>query len=88
MNFVFTGILLRAANGQREVTCESTTLIGACAELADMLPSMRRILLDNTGKLRRAHRMFLNGELIPHPDDTMLLSDDDRVEFFTAVAGG
>jgi molybdopterin converting factor small subunit len=88
MNFEFTGILLRAANGNRKATCKATTLLGACTELVEMIPSMRKVLLDNKGKLRTAHRVVLNGELIPHPTDTMPLSADDRVEFFTAVAGG
>ncbi|WP_037305635.1 MoaD/ThiS family protein [Amycolatopsis orientalis] len=88
MNFEFTGILLRTADNKRSVSVEATTLAGALAELSDMFPSMGRVLLDNTGSLRKAHRVFLNGELVPHPDETMPLGDDDRIEFFTAVAGG
>jgi sulfur carrier protein ThiS len=32
--------------------------------------------------------VFLNGELVPHPDIAMSLGNEDRIEFFTAVAGG
>ncbi|MYW97936.1 MoaD/ThiS family protein [Amycolatopsis rubida] len=88
MNIQFTGILLRAANNNHRVAIDATTLAGALAELTAKFPSMDRVLLDNTGNLRTAHRVFLNGELIPHPDRAMPLGDDDRIEFFTAVAGG
>lgn len=88
MKFEFTGILLHAANDNRSVAIDATTLSGALDGLAATFPSMRRVLLDNAGKLRKAHRMVLNGELIPNPDIAMPLGDDDRIEFFTAVAGG
>ncbi|WP_409490870.1 MoaD/ThiS family protein [Amycolatopsis sp. cmx-11-12] len=88
MNIEFTGILLRAANNNRTVAVEATTLADALGELTTKFPAMDRVLLDNTGNLRKAHRVFLNGELIPHPNHAMPLGDDDRIEFFTAVAGG
>ncbi|MGW7531294.1 MoaD/ThiS family protein [Amycolatopsis sp. NPDC054798] len=88
MNIEFTGILLRAAGNTRSVTVEAATLAAALSELTDKFPPMRRVLLDNTGKLRQAHRVFLNGELIPRPDSAMPLREDDRIQFFTAVAGG
>ncbi|MFD6070279.1 MULTISPECIES: MoaD/ThiS family protein [Amycolatopsis] len=88
MNIEFTGILLRAANNTRTVTLEATTLASALAELTTRFPAMDRVLLDNTGNLRKAHRVFLNGELVPHPERGMPLSTGDRIEFFTAVAGG
>lgn len=88
MNVEFTGILLRAANNNRTVTIDATTLADALAELTTKFPSMDRVLLDNTGNLRKAHRVFLNGELVSHPDRTMPLGTGDRIEFLTAVAGG
>ncbi|MFD8491839.1 MoaD/ThiS family protein [Amycolatopsis sp. NPDC059657] len=88
MNVEFSGILLRAADNNRSVAVSATTLAGALVELSDTFPSMRRVLLDNAGKLRQAHRLVLNGELVPHPDITMPLGDGDQIQFFTAVAGG
>ncbi|MFI9455251.1 MoaD/ThiS family protein [Amycolatopsis sp. NPDC052450] len=88
MNIEFTGILLRAANNNRTVTVDAATFAAALAELTTRFPSMDRVLLDNTGNLRKAHRVFLNGELVPHPDRAMPLGTGDRIEFFTAVAGG
>lgn len=88
MNVKFTGVLLRAANNTRTVTVDATTLADVLTELITKFPSMDRVLLDNTGNLRKAHRVFLNGELVPHPDRTMPLGSSDRIEFFTAVAGG
>ncbi|TCO54824.1 MoaD/ThiS family protein [Actinocrispum wychmicini] len=88
MNFELTGMLRRAAGNNRSVAVTATTLAGAVRELADMYPQVRRVLLDNSGKLRQAHRVVLNGEMIPDPDVAMRLGEDDQIEFFTAVAGG
>ncbi|HEV8562399.1 MAG TPA: MoaD/ThiS family protein [Actinophytocola sp.] len=88
MNFEFTGVLLRSAGNRSSVPIPAATLGDALTELTSQLPQMGRILLDNTGQLRRAHRLFLNGELVPNPDRTMVLSESDRIEFLTAIAGG
>jgi len=88
MIFQFNGMLLRSAGNQRSVSIPATTLGGAIAELTTSLPDMRRLLLDNSGQLRQAHRVILNGELIAKPDGAMPLSETDRVEFFTSIAGG
>ncbi|WP_223258025.1 MoaD/ThiS family protein [Rhodococcus sp. ARP2] len=66
----------------------ATTLESALAELTSQMPEVKRILLDNRGKLRQAHRIVLNDNLIQEPEATMALCSDDRVAFYTAVAGG
>jgi molybdopterin converting factor small subunit len=88
MQFEFTGVLLRSAGNQRSVSIPAATLGDALTELTSQQPRMRQILLDNKGELRAAHRLFLNGEIIPKPDKTMPLSDGDRVGFLTAITGG
>ena len=88
MVFAFTGFLLTSTGNQRELTLGSTTLGNALNELAAKLPQTKRLLFDNAGNLREAHRIVINGELTPHPDLAMQLSHEDRVEFFTAIAGG
>ncbi len=88
MIFEFNGILVRAADNQRSVPIPATTLSSALTELTSRFPQMRRVLLDNAGQLRQAHRVVLNDELIPRPDSAMLLSEDDRIAFYTAIAGG
>ncbi len=88
MVFEFNGILLRAAQHQRSVSLQATRLGDAITELTSQFPQMKRVLLDNSGQVRRAHRMIVNGELVPQPDIDMRLSDADRIEFFTAITGG
>ncbi|MFE9552563.1 MoaD/ThiS family protein [Streptomyces sp. NPDC006703] len=88
MTFVFNGMLLRAADNQRTVSIEAPTLSDALAELTTKYPEMKRILLDTTGQLRQAHKVCLNGEMISRPDSALPLSEDDRIELFTAISGG
>jgi sulfur-carrier protein len=88
MVFVFTGLLLNSTGNQHEVSIDSPTLGDALGELAAKFPQTKRLLFDNTGNLRKAHRIVLNGQLDPHPSMTMRMTERDRVEFFTAIAGG
>jgi sulfur carrier protein ThiS len=88
MIFEFNGMLLRSADNLRSVSIPAATLNGALVELTSRFPQLARVLLDNSGQLRQAHRVILNGELIPRPDSDLSLSEGDRVEFFTAIAGG
>ena len=88
MIFQFTGILQRAADNQRIVAIPAATLGNAISELAVRHPRIGQVLLDNTGQLRQAHRLLLNGELIPRPKTDLMLAENDHVEFLTAIAGG
>ncbi|MFD9482691.1 MoaD/ThiS family protein [Streptomyces sp. NPDC059991] len=88
MTFEFNGVLLRAAGNQRTVRVEASTLSEALAELTSKHPQLRSLLLDNAGQLRQAHRVCLNSEMLKQPDANMPLSEDDTIEFFTAIAGG
>jgi sulfur-carrier protein len=88
MKFEFNGLLLRAAHNQQSVSVSAATFDGALTELTSGLPQLRRLLLDNSGQLRQAHRVILNGELVPRPTGAMALAEEDRIEFFTAIAGG
>lgn len=89
MVFELTGVLQRSAANQHCVTIPAATTLGeAIAELTNRHPQIGEVLLDNAGGLRRAHRLFLNGELIHRPDVAMPLAHNDQVEFLTAIAGG
>jgi molybdopterin converting factor small subunit len=88
MTFEFNGMLLRAADNQRTVSVAATTLSDALTELTSKFPQIKRVLLDNSGQLRQAHRVCLNNEIITRPDGALPLAEDDRIEFFTAIAGG
>lgn len=88
MIFELNGLLLRTAGNQPTVSIPAPTFGAAVTELTSRFPQLKRVLLDNSGQLRQAHRVILNGELIPRPDIALPLSEADRVEFFTAIAGG
>jgi sulfur-carrier protein len=88
MIFEFTGVLQRSAGNQHIVTLPAATLGEAVAQLTALHPPVSRVLLDNTGQLRRAHRLFLNGELVQRPSGGLRLADEDRIAFLTAIAGG
>ncbi|MFD9427665.1 MULTISPECIES: MoaD/ThiS family protein [unclassified Streptomyces] len=88
MTFEFNGMLFRAADHQRTVSITATTLSDALNELTSKFPELKRLLLDNRGQLRQAHRVCLNSEIVNRPDGDMPLSEDDCIEFFTAIAGG
>ncbi|MEV6777000.1 MoaD/ThiS family protein [Streptomyces syringium] len=88
MTFEFNGMLLRAVDDQRTVSVQAANLQEALTELTSRFPRAKAILLDNSGQLHQAHRMTLNGELIPRPDSALPLSEGDRIEFHTAIAGG
>ncbi|MFI9561577.1 MoaD/ThiS family protein [Nonomuraea endophytica] len=81
-------MLLRSADNQRTVPIVAGTLNDALTELTARFPDTKRLLLDNAGRLRQAHRVMLNGELLLRPHSALPLAEDDRVEFFTAIAGG
>lgn len=88
MIFEFTGLLRSAAENQRSIPIKADTLNSAVTELTMRYPELRRVLLDNAGNIRKAHRIVLNGEVVHQPDPKTPLSDHDHVEFFTAIAGG
>lgn len=88
MTFHFSGPLLRFVDYQRSVSVPASTLGDALKILCDRHSQVRPVLHDNTGELRRTHRLFVNGRAVPHPTADLPLDDADRVEFLTAIAGG
>lgn len=88
MTFQFSGLLLRFVDYDRSVSVPAATLGEALRSLLERYPQLRPVLWDRTGKLSRVHRVVINGELVARPDENAPLSETDRVEFFTAIAGG
>lgn len=88
MTFRFSGLLLRFVDYERNVPLPASTLGEALTLLNQRYPRLRPVLQDNTGKLRGTHRLFVNGQLVARPSDTMSLAEEDDIEFLTAIAGG
>ncbi|GHE38241.1 hypothetical protein GCM10017673_45740 [Streptosporangium violaceochromogenes] len=88
MTLLFSGILLRLVNYQRTVQIDAETLGAALEQLERRHPQMKSILRDDSGQIRRAHQIFVNGEQVRKPALDTPLKETDRVEFLTAIAGG
>jgi hypothetical protein len=88
MRFRFSGVLLRFTGYQSEVEVAATTIPLGLAALGEKLPSLRGVLLDGSGKLRSAHRLFLNGVMVRNEELDQPVDPDGTVEVLTALAGG
>jgi molybdopterin converting factor small subunit len=89
MIFQFSGLLLRFVGYERTMRIPAADLGEAFDLLKERHPRLRPVLWDQRGDLLRVHRLVLNGELIRgEPDKETVLTDEDKVEFLTAVAGG
>lgn len=88
MIFKFRGPLLRFTSYEREVEVDGATVEESLGGLCRAYPDLRPVLFDADGLPRRAHRFFLNGELLTIGDLTTPVSQSDSVEVLTAIAGG
>ena len=87
MRLRFTGPLLRLVDYERAIDLPAANLGEALAQIEQRHPQLGPVLKDGEGRLRRAHRVFVNGDLVS-VDLTTPLDDSDDVEFLTAIAGG
>ena len=88
MKFVFSGTLLRFVDYQKEISVEASTVRNAVEGLVVSQPNLKNMLLDGEGKVRAAHRLFLNAEQLFAEDMDRPVSPSDCVEIVTAIAGG
>lgn len=82
------GAMLRFAGYQREVKSDAPTAQAAIYGLVTQYPGLKSPLLDRKGRVRAAHRMFVNGDQIDNTGDKVALGPDDCLEIVTAIAGG
>ena len=87
MRIRFSGPLLRLVDYERTIDVSAASLGEALAQIEQRHPRLRPVLKDSEGQLRRAHRVFVNGDSAS-VDLSTPLSDSDDVEFLTAIAGG
>ena len=82
------GALLRFTDYQRVITVAAPTVEAALTKLAGEYRPLQTVLFDRRGRLRAAHRIFLNGDLLA-PDQLASPADDtDSVELLLAISGG
>jgi molybdopterin synthase sulfur carrier subunit len=88
MIFRFSGVLLRFVGFQKEMKIEAATLAEALTGLMAQVPTLKPVLMDGAGSVRKTHRIFLNGEQLTTLDDNLKLEATDCLEIITAIAGG
>jgi hypothetical protein len=81
------GAMLRFAGYQREIKSDAPTAQAAINSLVSKYPALKSPLLDRKGRVRAAHRMFVNGDQINNAGEVPL-GRDDCLEIVTAIAGG
>ncbi len=88
MIFRLSGSLRRFADYRREIQCQAPTAQAAIESLVTQYPGLKSALLDGKGKIRSAHRMFLNGDQMGRSGADVPVGEQDCIEIVTAIAGG
>ena len=82
------GALLRFTDYRRVISVAAPTVEAALTKLADEYEPLRPVLFDRLGRVRRAHRIFLNGELLEVDQLASPAGDADSVDLLLAISGG
>ena len=88
MRVRFGGALLRFTDFRRVIEVEAPTVEAALVELARDHQQLRGALFDREGRVRAAHRVFLNGEPLGPDQLTSPAGDADCVDLLLAISGG
>ena len=84
----FSGALLRFTEYRRIINVAAPTVEAALIRLADDYQPLKPVLFDRSGRLRAAHRIFLNGEQLKPEQLIHPAGDADSVDLFLAISGG
>jgi predicted phage tail protein len=88
MTFEMSGNLLRFCNFRRHIEVGGATVEEGLGELLEQCPTLRTILLDGEGQVRRVHRFYHNGDLITREELARPSGASDEITILTAIAGG
>jgi molybdopterin synthase sulfur carrier subunit len=88
MIFRLSGSLRRFVDYRREVQCQAPTAQAAIDSLVTQYPGLKSALLDRKGRVRTAHRLFLNGDQMDRSGGDVPVASQDTIEIVTAIAGG
>lgn len=86
MQLCLSGPIRRFVQFQDEFALDAATAREALTKLAAQYPQLRPVLFDESGGVRKVHRVFLNSAPLENLDGP--LAPTDRVEVITAIAGG
>lgn len=85
---ILSGNLRRFADFNGEVTIDAPTVGDSFDALYAQYPELKKVLVDGEGNVRRAHRVFLNDEIIETDGYGQDVDRRDTIVVITAVAGG
>lgn len=88
MNITFSGTLLRFVNFQKNLVIEAETIEKALRIVSETYPKSGPVLYDANGSVKKVHQLFLNGKQIDHGELERFVTDEDRLDVLTAIAGG
>ncbi len=88
MRFHFSGTLLRFTDYRQDLDIDAPTVDAALKALVVENPALQPVLFDGKGRVRSAHRLFVNGDPIGEADLQKALKPEDTLDIITAIAGG
>jgi sulfur carrier protein ThiS len=89
MTIVVSGNLMRFTEHHKEVEIQASTVHMALEALTTRYPSLRSVVFDGEGRVRGAHRLYLNGNAVVDPNLVdIATSGADELAIVTAIAGG
>jgi molybdopterin synthase sulfur carrier subunit len=88
MKLTMSGNLLRFCQFRHEIDVDGVTIQEGMNELVAQCPALLPVLFDGQGRLRQAHRLFHNGDMISRDDVQRPSGPADEIAILTAIAGG
>ena len=88
MNFRLSGNLLRFSEFKNEVEVDAPTVTAGIHGLVGKYPALAPVLLDGEKKVRRLHRIFLDGNQLSPEELDAPVGPKSEVTILTAIAGG
>ena len=88
MKFSMSGNLLRFCQFRQEIEVGGATIQEGMNALVEGCPDLRTVLFDGQGRLRQAHRLFHNGDMISRDELSRASGPEDEIAILTAIAGG
>ena len=91
MHIKLSGNLARFIGYRRVIDIDvgrRNTVIGAIHKMVEQYPALNEVILDRQGNVKRNFHVSLNGEKIRVDEFHKETLNEDRLDIFTAIAGG
>ncbi|CNI63991.1 MULTISPECIES: MoaD/ThiS family protein [Yersinia] len=91
MRFRLSGNLAKFTNYKKDLQIDidqSNTLTELVAHLIAQYPALKEVIYDKELKFKKGYLVSLNGQKINPDEYHELIKNNDRIDIFTAIAGG